>query len=72
MKAIIQLYKKISNLLKGKKTSIAMLIGALVAWLQYYGKLNEADARLIMTIALVLGFGVNYGDYRIRKAETKK
>jgi hypothetical protein len=72
MKAIIIIYKKFSKLLKGKKTSIAMLIGATIAWLQYYGKINEADARLIMTIAFALGLGINYSDYRVRKAGKAK
>lgn len=67
MKAIIEFYKKLLALLKGKKTTISMLIGAVVAWLQYYEKINDADARLIMTIALILGFGINYSDYRIKK-----
>jgi hypothetical protein len=72
MKAIIKFYKKLLGYLKGKKSTIAMLIGAVVAWLQYYGKINDADARLIMTIALILGFGINYSDYRIKKSEVHK
>jgi hypothetical protein len=57
--------KKILVILDGKKTSISMIISAILVYLQGRALIANDTAVLISIICVALGLTVNYAEYKL-------
>lgn len=65
----MQTILKILNLLSGKKTSIATILGAILVFVLGRGYIGVDLANLIATIFVALGLTVNISEPIIRRNE---
>lgn len=58
--------KKFLTFLRGKKTTIATIIGAIITFSLTRGYIDGDLANLLATIMIALGFTVNYATSKMR------